>query len=286
MFIIIGLLVVFGSVFGGFAIEKGNLSTIFQPVEMLILFGAAGGSLIIASGSGIKLVIRDLIKVFSHKSLTKHEYMEVLLFFYDIANKARKEGLLSLESHFDSPEESDIIKKYHFLMHDKNVLSFICDNIKLAISIRIEAQELENLMDSDIAARQEEAMFAPHMLTNTADSLPGLGIVAAVLGVVITMANISAPPEVLGHHVAVALVGTFLGILACYGMLGPIANNMAHHAKEEEGLYNLIKSCIIPFVIGLNPIVVVEYGRRCVPISERPGSNEIEEEMKKSEGRG
>lgn len=286
MYVIIGSIVVLVGVFGGFVLEKGNLSTLIQPIEMMILFGAAIGALIISAGSGIKIIIRDLLKVFSHKSLTKAEYMEVLLFFYDIASKARKEGLLSLESHFDSPEESDIIKKYHFLMHDKNILSFICDNIKLAISIRIEAQELDNLMEMDIAARQEEAMFAPHMLTNTADSLPGLGIVAAVLGVVITMQFISSPPEVLGHHVAVALVGTFLGILSCYGFLGPIANNMAHHAKEQEGLYNLIKACIIPFVIGLNPVVVVEYGRRVVPIGERPASNEIEDAMKKSEGRG
>lgn len=280
MFVIIGIAIVIIGVFGGFVIEKGNLSIIIQPVELLIIFGAAGGGMVIMEGAHAIEVIKKTLAIFTHKNMHKHDYKEILTFFYKLSQQARKEGLLSLEGHFENPEESEIFKSCPIILKNEKYLSFVSDNIKIAIAIRMEPKELEALIDLDIEARLEAEHHPHHVVAKVADSLPGLGIVAAVLGVIITMGAISEPPEVLGHHVSVALAGTFMGILCCYGFLGPMAHNMENIANENGRFYNIVKNCIPPFINGLNPIVVIEYGRKIVPYEERPTAAEIEEEGK------
>lgn len=270
--------------FGGYLLEHGNLSVLVQPVELLIIGGAAVGALVTSAGSNTKAVIKAALGSFSGHHIGKEEYLQFLAFFYEMSSIARKEGLLALESHVDTPAESVVFKKYTSVTGDERMMDFICENIKLSTFVKMESKDLDVLIDIEIDTILSEEEYPASILTKIGDSLPGLGIVAAVLGVVITMGYVSESPEVIGHHVAVALVGTFLGILMCYGFVGPIANSIEHHVASKGHLYNVIKVCILTLVTGVSPAVLIEYGRRAVPPEHKPTVAEIEEKVSKGGG--
>ena len=281
MFVFIGISVVLGSVVGGYLMEKGNLHILFQPAEIVIIFGAALGSFLIASPPKvISLVLKHAGSIVKSKSQSKENYKELLSLLYQLFSKIRKEGLISIEADIESPQKSGIFKKYSGIMASHHAFNFICDNLKVIITTNVPSYELENLMDLEIETHHHEAVIPSHSISKVADALPGLGIVAAVLGVVITMGKIDQPPAVLGHSIGAALVGTFLGVLMCYGFIGPMATNLEHKAKEEGIYFQVIKVSLVAFVGGAAPQMAVEFGRRAIPGKEKPTFNELEQVLR------
>jgi chemotaxis protein MotA len=282
MFAIVGMIVVLGAIVGGYLMEHGNLAVIFQPAELVIIFGAALGSFFIASPSKVvQLVVKHISTVFGGKSRSKQNYLELLSLMNTLFMKIRKDGLISIEADIESPTDSSMFQKFPEVLSNRKAVDFICDNLKVIISTNMPAHEMENLMDVDIEAHQHESLIPAFSMSKVADSLPGFGIVAAVLGVVLTMGKIDQPPEVLGHSIGAALVGTFLGVLLCYGFVGPMATNLEHKAKEDESYYSVIKVSMVAFVGGAAPQLSVEFGRRAIPSKERPTFNELEEYIRK-----
>jgi chemotaxis protein MotA len=281
MFPAIGLVIVIGSVVGGYLLEGGNLSVIMQPVELLIIMGAALGAFVAGSPKKILgMSIKQVLGVFTAKGHSKEGFLEMLLLLNDLFRKARREGLIAIESHVNRPQESSIFTQYPGFMHDREAVDFLCDNFKVYISTGMEPDALENLMEIDMETQGHEAVAPAHAVNRTADSLPGLGIVAAVLGVVLTMGKINEPPDVLGHSIGAALVGTFLGVLACYGIVGPIGNAMEHTAKDKTIVLNIIKAALLSTVSGGSPAVALEFARRAIPNAERPTFEELEEALR------
>lgn len=281
MNVIIGAVIVIVCVFGGFIMAKGNLSIILQPIEFFIIFGAAVGGLVISTPFKIlKHVLKGISGVIKPKNFDKKKYIEVLTLLYEIFSKMRKEGIIAIESDVDDPSKSVIFKRYPAILASHRTLMFICDSLKILLTIDIQSHEFDNLLEVDIEANTEEDMHPYHRISTMADSLPGLGIVAAVLGVVITMGAINEPPEVLGHHVAVALVGTFLGVLMCYGFVGPLSKIMEHYVKDEAAYYQVIRIALVSFVARSTPQIAIEFARRAIPESERPGFDELEKILK------
>ncbi len=277
----IGIAVVIVCVIGGFLMEKGNLHVLFQPAEFVIIFGAVIGALLISSPvKVVKAVISSIIKIFKSKDHTKEKYLELLTLLYQLFTKIRKEGLISIESDIENPLKSSIFSKYKSVLESKNHLNFICDNLKVIITTNVPPHELDSLMDLEIETRFHEAMIPSKTVAKIADSLPGLGIVAAVLGVVLTMGKIDQPPSVLGHSVGAALVGTFLGVLMSYGFVGPMAAKIEHQVAEEDTLYKVIKIAIVAFVGGSPPQMAVEFGRRAISGHERPTFDELEKTVR------
>jgi len=278
MFAIIGAIVVLTAVIGGYILEHGNLSVLFQPVELLIIGGAATGAFFIsATPRVLSVVLKSFTAVLSPKSPTKAQYMETLSLLYNLFSKIRKEGLISVESDIETPANSAIFQKYPTVLANHHALSFICDNLKVIITANIPPHELDNLMDIEIDTHHHEALIASHSISKVADGLPALGIVAAVLGVVLTMGKISEPPAVLGHSIGAALVGTFLGVLLSYGFVGPMATNLENQAEEGAAALNVIKVALVAFVGGSAPQMAVEFGRRAIPDKEKPTFAELEE---------
>ena len=287
MFVIIGICVVAGAVVGGYLMEHGNMSVLWQPAEFVIILGAAAGALVISSPKSVlKGIIGSLGKIFSSDAATKEDYMELLMLLNQVFWKTRKEGLLALEADVDNPMNSDIFKNYPKITSNPQTLGFICDNLRIMISASMPAHELESLLDTDIEALNHSKIVPAQSVAKMADGLPGLGIVACVLGVVLTMQFIAEPPEVLGKHIGAALVGTFLGVLACYGFVGPIGTNLEHKAKDREIYLNVIKSALVSFQGGVAPQITIETARRTIPADERPTFAEVEEAIKKSKTKG
>lgn len=277
MFVIIGIIVVIGSVLGGYMMHGGNLHVLIQPSEFVIIVGAAIGGFIISSPKSLIFkVIKSFGKILSSSSKTKEEYIEILSLLYQLFSKIRKEGLISVEADIENPNNSPIFEKYSSVIKDHHLLNFICDNLKVIITSNIPPHELESLMDLEIEVNHHEAMKPSHSIAKIADALPGLGIVAAVLGVVITMGKVDQPPAILGKSVGAALVGTFLGVLLCYGFVGPMATNLEHKTNEEEVIFQVVKVAIVAFVGGAAPQMAVEFGRRAIPGENRPTFNELE----------
>jgi chemotaxis protein MotA len=282
MFVIIGMVVVLASVVGGYLLEHGNISLLFQPVELLIIGGAALGGFIIQSPQKIiGLVLKNVMRVFSAKSTSKSEFLEVLGVLNSVFSKMRKEGLIAIEADIENPEQSPIFSKYPSILKNHHAVTFICDNLKVIISTNVASHELENIMDLEMETHHHEAMAPAHSVTKIADGLPALGIVAAVLGVVLTMAKISEPPEVLGHSIGAALVGTFLGVLLSYGFVGPIGTHLEHIANNDMVLFQVIKIALVSFVGGAAPQIAVEYARRVIPSDAKPGFTELEDAIRK-----
>lgn len=281
MFSIIGIVVVFGCILGGYLMEKGNPSILWQPAEFVIILGSAMGALIIMAGNKIGTIFKGFAQVFKGGHADRHAYMELLMLLNHIFSKAQREGLIALESHLDNPTKSDIFSKYKTIIANPNILSFITDNMRLIITASMSAHDLDNLLEIDIETQHKEAVHAPDLITKIADSLPGLGIVAAVLGVTLAMGKIAEPPEILGHTVAAALVGTFLGVLFCYGVVGPMATNLEHQVHQREVFLVVVKMALIAFSEGSHPLLAVEAGRRAIPTSERPTFSQVDEEIRK-----
>src|SRR3972149_632908 len=282
MFTIIGALLVAGSVIVGFMMEKGNPHVLFQPAELVIIFGAAIGSFFIASPPKvITAVIKKLGSILNSKSLDKKQYLELLLLLYQLYSKIRKEGLISIESDIEQPDNSPIFNKNNKILANRHLINFICDNLKVIITTNVIPHELENLMELETETYYHNAMQPSKSIAKVADALPGLGIVAAVMGVVLTMGKMSEPPEVLGHSIGAALVGTFLGILFSYGFAGPMATNLEHKAKEKETYLSVIKAALLACAAGAARQTALESARRAIPHGERPTFEELEEAMKK-----
>lgn len=282
MIAIVGILVVLGSVVGGYLLERGNLSVLFQPAELIIIFGAAIGSLVISSPKKVLIQVSGSIKgIFDSGEIAKEAYLDLMVLFNRLFRKIRKEGLLAIETDVDNPRQSPIFSDHPKILSDQQCLDFICDNLRVIISTSLPAHELETLLDTDIEVRGHEKQIPVASITRVADALPGLGIVAAVLGVVLTMGKMNEPPEVLGHSIGAALVGTFLGVLCCYGFVGPMATNLEHKGKEKEIYLTVIKSALLACAAGAAPQTALESARRAIPYRERPSYEELEEAMKR-----
>lgn len=277
MLAIIGILVVFGAIVGGYVMEHGNLMVLVQPAELLIIAGAALGTVLVANPLPIvKSMASGLIGVLKPSRFTKKFYLEQLKMLNDIFVFARKNGMARLEADVDDPAKSPVFSKYPAFLKDHHGLAFFCDTVRMAISAGVGAFELDQLMETDLDVQHAEHEIPVSAVTTVADALPGLGIVAAVLGVCITMGAIGGPPEEIGHKVASALVGTFLGILLCYGVVGPLASNMAK-SGDEEGLYmQFLRMATLAFIKGMAPQLAVEFARRSIPTSVRPSFQETE----------
>jgi chemotaxis protein MotA len=242
MYAIIGIVMVFGAVIGGFLMEKGNLSVLVQPAELIIIAGAAAGTLLVANPMRIlKAIAAGVIGAIKGSPFSKKRYLDTLRMMYQFLNKVRKEGLLCVEMDVEKPQESAVFKEFPAFLADHHALDFVCDTLRTVITGGVEAFDMDQMMELDMEVHHHESMQPIDALTTIADSLPGLGIVAAVLGVVITMGALGGPPGEIGKHVAAALVGTFLGILLCYGVVGPLAENMRKIADEENEYLHVLR---------------------------------------------
>ena len=277
MFVIIGIVVVFGAIVAGYLMEHGNLRVLIQPAELLIIGGAAIGTVLIANPLHIlKKIVAGITGAFGGSKFGKQRYLDTLKLMYELLNKGRREGLVALESDVEEPEKSPILSKDPELLKNHHVRDFLCDTLRMAIS-GVEPFDLDQLLDLDMEVHHHDSAQPVAALSTMADSLPGLGIVAAVLGVVITMGALGGPPEEIGHKVAAALVGPFLGILLCYGFVGPLAANLAKSADEESAYLHVLRVLMISFLKGTAPIMAVEFARRAIPGHVRPSFLEVEQ---------
>jgi len=285
MFSIIGMVVVIGAIVGGYLMEKGNLAVLMQPAELLIIGGAALGTLLIANPLPVLIkLIKMILAVLGGDKYNKVRYTDTLKMLNDLFSRGRKGGISSLEPDVEDPHKSEVFKKYDFVMKDHHVLDFICDTLRMAMTGTVSHFDLDQMIELDLEVHHHEVGAPIAALSTVADALPGLGIVAAVLGVVITMGAIGGPPAEIGHKVAAALVGTFLGILLCYGFLGPLALMMTKINDSEAQYYNCLRTGLIAFVRGAAPILAVEFARRSIPSTSRPSFQEMEAACKGSRG--
>ena len=281
MFAIIGILVVFGAVIGGFLMEKGQLAVLVQPAELLIIAGAATGTLLVANPVHILKGIADgVLGVIKGNGIAKERYLNTLKMMYQFLNKVRREGLLSVEDDVEKPEANALFKNYPEFLADHQARDFVCDTLRMAITGGVEPFDMDQMMELDMEVHHHDATQPVSALSTTADALPGLGIVAAVLGVVITMGALGGPPEEIGHKVAAALVGTFLGILLCYGVAGPLAANMAKAADAHNCYLHVLRVLLLSFLKGSAPMIAVEMARRAIPAHVRPSFDEMEKHCK------
>jgi chemotaxis protein MotA len=285
MFVIIGIVIVIGAILGGYLMEHGNIRVLLQPAELVIIGGASLGTVLIANPLYIlKKIAGGLLGVFGGSKYGKAQYLESLKMLYELFSRARKEGLMALESDSDNPDQSPVFSKYPKFLKDHHALPFVCDTIRMAAGGGIEPFDVDQMIENDMDAHHHDMAQPVAALSTMADALPGLGIVAAVLGVVITMGALGGPPEEIGHKVAAALVGTFLGILLCYGFIGPIAANMLKATEEEHSYYQVMRVVIVSFIKGSPPTIAVEFGRRAIPGNVRPSFQETENYIKDKGG--
>ena len=277
MFSIIGIVLVIGAVIGGYLMEHGNMKVLVQPAELVIIGGAAIGTLLIGNPLPVIIkILKNLTCILSGSKYNKARYLDTLKMLNDLFSQGRKGGMVSLESHVEEPDKSDLFKKHEFIVKDHHALDFICDTMRMALSGTVSPHDLDQMIEVDLEVHHKEIGKPVSALTTVADALPGLGIVAAVLGVVITMGSLGGPPEEIGHKVAAALVGTFLGILLCYGFLSPLASSMTHINEAEAVYYNCLRTGMVAFIRGAAPILAVEFSRRSIPSEVRPSFKEME----------
>jgi chemotaxis protein MotA len=282
MFVLIGYLIVVGSVFGGYAMAGGHLGALYQPLELLMIFGAALGAFFVGNNSkAINATVKALPSAFGGSKYTKKLYMELLGLLFDLLSKARKDGLMSLEAEIEDPKKSAIFKKYPNILKDHHVMDFIVDYLRLMVGGNLNPMEIENLMDVEIQTHHHEAEVPSSVLAKMGDAMPAFGIVAAVMGVVHTMESLHLPPAQLGVLIAHALVGTFLGILLSYGFVGPLSPLLQQKAAEASKMFECVKVTLLASLNGYNPQVAVEFGRKTLYSTERPTFQELENGVKK-----
>jgi chemotaxis protein MotA len=276
---IIGIVIVVLCVFGGFASENHwDVSKLWQPVELIIIGGSAAGALVMAcTVPQIKAIMAALGGVFKGKGVSKEEYMEILMCLYEVF-KTGKGNMLGLEAHVENPEASEIFKRYPAVLHNHHAIHFFCDTLKIQISSPMSPYDLDDLMDQDIQAMHHEELFACQVVARTGDAMPGLGIVAAVLGVIITMGALKEGNEKIGEHVGAALVGTFLGVLLSYGFIQPIAAKMEANVNEHGKILEVMKVGLLTFAKDASPKVCVEFARRMIPPEVRPSFKEVDDQ--------
>ena len=283
MLVIIGYAIVLASIFGGFAMGGGHLGAMYQPLEILMIAGGAGGAFVVGnSPKSVKATLAALPACLRGSKYTKALYMELMALLYEILNKTRKEGLMAIERDVENPGESALFGKYPTVNTDPHLVDFLTDYLRLMVSGNMNAFEIENLMDHEIETHHHEAEFPGHTIQKMADGLPAFGIVAAVMGVVHTMESANLPPAELGRLIAQALVGTFLGILLAYGVVGPLANLVQQRADESAKVLQCIKVTLLATLNGYAPAIAVEFGRKVLYSTERPSFAELEMHVKQA----
>lgn len=283
---IFGAIIVLASVAGGFVLSHGNLFSLWQPYEVLIICGAAFGAFVIANPSRVvKAAFSQSMGIMKGSKYSKKSYLELLSLMYDLFATARKDGMMSIEAHIDEPESSALFTKYPATLKNHHAIEFICDYFRIIVGGNMNPFEIENLMDIELETHHHEAEQPAAAITRVSDALPGFGIVAAVLGIVITMNSLDQPAAEIGGHVAAALVGTFLGILMAYGFVGPMANAMESRVGEEGKFFECIKVCILATLNGYSPQIAVEFGRKTLSSHVRPNFTELEEHLKEMKGK-
>jgi len=281
LLVIIGYLVILGAVFGGFAMAGGHLHSLFQPIELLMIGGAATGAFFVGNnGKAIKATLKALPTVFKGSKYNKNLYMELMTLLFEILSKVRKEGLMSIEGDIESPEESPIFSKYPAVLHDHHLIEFMTDYLRLMVSGNMDAFQIENLMDNELDTHHAEGEIPVHCVAKLGDGFPAFGIVAAVMGVVHTMASVGLPPAELGILIANALVGTFLGILLAYGFVSPLSSVLEQKLHESSKIFQCVKVTLLASLNGYAPALAVEFGRKVLFSTERPSFSELEEHIK------
>jgi chemotaxis protein MotA len=285
VFLLIGYVVILLASVGTYSVH-GSLAALFVPMEYLAIIGLTIGSFVGSNSStAIKATVGALPSVLKGSLLNKALYMELLAMLYEILGKVRKEGLMSIEGDIENPENSPIFSKYPTVTHDHHVMEFITDYLRMMVGGNLNAFEIENLMDVEIETHHQEAHVPAHVMSKLADATPAFGIVVAVMGVVNVMGSVGEPPAVLGKMIGGALVGTFLGILVSYGFLSPVANQLEQKAEEGGKIFQCVKAVLLASMNGYAPQVAVEFGRKVLYSTDRPGFLELEEDLKARKGK-
>jgi chemotaxis protein MotA len=285
MLIVAGCVVVLLAVFGGFVLQDGHLAALFQPCELLMIFGGALGAFVIGNDrKAIALTWRSIPTMFRGSRYTRELYMALMALMFDVLTRVRKEGLMSLEGDIDAPEDSALFVKHRLVVQDAHLRDFLTDYLRLMVSGTMDTFQVENLMDNEIETYHEDAAIPVQALHKLADGMPAFGIVAAVMGVVHTMASVGRPPAELGGLIAAALVGTFLGILLSYGLVSPLANLLHRRHQEAAKALQCVKVTLLASMSGYAPAIAVEFGRKVISASERPSFIELEEHVRGQRG--
>ena len=285
MIITIGALIVLASVLGGFMMGGGHPGALIQISEFVVICGSALGALIIMSPKKILIdMVKQMLGAFKGAPHNRNAYDELFKALYELFMLGRRNGMLALEEHVMNPESSSIFTKYPAFMANHHGIELLCGSLRPIIDGKVKPDQLKVLLDIELEAMEEEHHKPVSVLTKTADAMPGFGIVAAVLGIVITMGSISGPVTEIGHHVAAALVGTFLGILISYGFLNPLAVNLEFNGQSEMTYAKCIATSVIGFATGMAPIMAVEAARRALDSDMRPTADELEAMLKAAGG--
>jgi chemotaxis protein MotA len=286
VFLIIGLAIVFGSIVTGYLMHGGELAVLIQVNEFIIIGGCGFGALLVSNKpSTMKKMLRDVVGLLKPNPYNRGTFTELLQVLYDVFYAARKDGLVGIESHVENPHDSELFKKYPSFHRNHHAMSFLSDTMKVLLTGAVDDHHLSEILELDLEQHHEEAMMVPTSLQTVADAMPGFGIVAAVLGVIITMGKIGGSPESVGESVAAALVGTFLGILLAYGVVGPMATAIQNRVGAEERYMATIRTALLSFSRGDPPITSVEFARRNIEPEVRPSFSELEE-MTRRRGKG
>jgi chemotaxis protein MotA len=281
MIIFIGLLVIFGGTIAGFTMGGGKLAALFQPPEIVTICSMALGAMIIMSPLKVlKEIMKAGINTLKGAPFKKKDFEDLLKVMYELFVLGRRNGMIALEEHVMNPSGSSLFKKYASFYSNHHAVEFFCDGLRPIVDGRIKPDQLEPLMNKSLASLEHEKHAPPMVLNKVADALPGFGIVAAVLGIVITMAHIGGDVSQVGHHIAAALTGTFLGVFLCYGIVGPMATNIEFYNHGEITYLNCIKAAVVSFANGLPPLVAAEVGRRVLDDDMRPSAAELETMLK------
>jgi chemotaxis protein MotA len=281
MLVVVGYIIILGSVFGGFVMSGGHIGSMAQPLELLMIGGAAIGAFIVGNSKKVIIAtLKALPDTLKGSDYNKLVYMELMSLLYEVLSKARKEGLMSLEADVEKPRESPIFAKYPRVSHNHHAIEFMTDYLRLMVGGNLNAHEIESLMDSEIETHHTEGEEPAHVIQRVGDALPAFGIVAAVMGVVHTMQSVGLPPAELGKLIAHALVGTFLGILLAYGFVGPLAGKVEQRVSESSKLLQCIKATLLASLNGYSPALAVEFGRKVLYSTERPSFVELEQHLK------
>jgi chemotaxis protein MotA len=286
LFVIVGYIVVCLSVFGGFALNGGHLGALMQPLELLMIGGAAFGAFLVGNnGKAVKATLKALPTLLKGSRYNRELYMEMMSLLFDVLSKVRKEGLMSIEGDIDAPAESPVFSKYPGVLEDHHIVEFMTDYLRLMVSGNMDAFQIENLMDNEIDTHHMEGHVPVHCIAKLGDGMPAFGIVAAVMGVVHTMESVGIPPAELGILIAHALVGTFLGILLAYGFVGPLSTLLEQKLEESSKMFQCVKVTLLASLNGYAPALAVEFGRKVLYSTERPTFAELEDHIKKSKSK-
>jgi len=281
MLFAVGVLVVLGSVAGGYIWHGGILGVLWQPAELLIILGAAFGAFLISNSMHTVIATaKNLPSAIIGQSTSQKLYLDLLGLLFDIFNKARREGMMSIEDDIETPAESSVFTRYPSLLKNARIIEFLTDNLRIMTTSNLAPHEIEAMIDTEIETQMHELSEPSHAMTRIADGLPAFGIVAAVLGIVITMQKLGGPPDALGRSVAAALVGTFVGIFVAYSFVGPMASRLAEVAHSEIKMFECIKAAIVATSNGLPPQLAVEFARKTLYSGERPSFAQLDEHIR------